>query len=256
MGVTPTPEVLAEGGFVVVAINHPGENAFDRSRVDELSLAAERPVDNKRVIDFMLDSWPDGAKIDRDHIGEFGFSRGGYTTLAVIGGTPDYRRGAGRCPRDLNEGQCNLFRKYEFIPEREATYDPRIKAAVIGDPANSIFFGEHDLKGITIPVQVWASERGGAGELVDVGPGARACGCRGHAGHDFRVSHFGYPGHGTNDGDRGLATAADEIHVHLCEMLSQVRRRDDVGADCCGRQIHGLDPGGLVAWGVGGMHPG
>jgi predicted dienelactone hydrolase len=161
-----TAEVLADGGFVVVAINHPGENAFDRSRVDELSLAAERPVDNKRVIDFMLDSWPDRAKIDQDHIAEFGFSRGGYTTLAVIGGTPDYRRGAGRCPRDLNEEQCNLFRKYEVIPERRATYDPRIKAAVIADPANSILFGEDDLKGISVPVQVWASGRGGAGVSV------------------------------------------------------------------------------------------
>jgi predicted dienelactone hydrolase len=90
-----TAEVLADGGFVVVAIYHPGENAFDRSRVDDLSLAAERLVDNKRLIDFMLDSWSDGSKIDRDHIGLFGFSRGGYTTLAAIGGTPDYRRGAG-----------------------------------------------------------------------------------------------------------------------------------------------------------------
>lgn len=34
------------------------------------------------------------------------------------------------------------------------------------DPANSIFFGEDDLKGISIPVQLWASERGGAGVSV------------------------------------------------------------------------------------------
>jgi len=101
-----TVEVLADGGFVVAAINHPGENAFDRSRVDELSVAAERPVDNKRLLDFMIDGWPDGSKIDR-HLGEFGFSRGGYTALAVIGDTPDYGRGAGRCPRDLNEEQCD-----------------------------------------------------------------------------------------------------------------------------------------------------
>jgi predicted dienelactone hydrolase len=161
-----TAEVLADGGVVVAAINHPGENAFDRSRVDELSLAPERPADNKRLIDFMVDNWPEGAKIDREHIGEFGFSRGGYTTLAVIGGTPDYSRGAGRCPRDLNEGQCILFRRYEVIPARMPTYDPRIRAAVVADPANSIFFGEDDLKEISIPVQVWASERGGAGVSV------------------------------------------------------------------------------------------
>jgi predicted dienelactone hydrolase len=44
-----TAEVL-DGAFVVAAINHPGENAFDSSRVDELSLAPERPADTKRLI--------------------------------------------------------------------------------------------------------------------------------------------------------------------------------------------------------------
>jgi hypothetical protein len=43
----------------------------------------ERIVDNKGVIDFMLNSWPDKSKIDRDHLGQFGFSRG-YTP------TPSY----------------------------------------------------------------------------------------------------------------------------------------------------------------------
>jgi predicted dienelactone hydrolase len=157
-----TATALADAGFVAVAINHPGENAFDESRIDELFFfALERPGDTKRLIDFMLEAWPNAPKLDRDRVGHFGFSRGGYTTLAVIGGTPDPRRGAGRCPRHLSEGQCELFRKYEVVPDRPLTHDPRIKAAVIADPGPTFLFGPGDLKDIRIPVQLWSSGLGG-----------------------------------------------------------------------------------------------
>jgi predicted dienelactone hydrolase len=94
-----TAASLADAGFVVVAISHPGDNANDRSRVDDVSIALSRPVDVRRVIDFILGAWPDAAKIDRERIGIYGFSRGGYTGLAVIGGQPNFARGAARCAR-------------------------------------------------------------------------------------------------------------------------------------------------------------
>jgi predicted dienelactone hydrolase len=49
-------EALADAGFVVAAINHPADSGPDMSRADELSALTERPVDIKRLIDFMLDS--------------------------------------------------------------------------------------------------------------------------------------------------------------------------------------------------------
>jgi predicted dienelactone hydrolase len=49
-----TAEALADAGFVVVAINHPGDTATDMSRSDDLSTLVERPTDIKRLIDFML----------------------------------------------------------------------------------------------------------------------------------------------------------------------------------------------------------
>jgi predicted dienelactone hydrolase len=42
------------------------------------------------------------------------------------------------------------------------THDRRIKAAVVADPV-SVFFTAEGLAGITIPVQLWASEKGGDG---------------------------------------------------------------------------------------------
>jgi predicted dienelactone hydrolase len=160
--ILPRPSLTP--GFVAVAINHPGENAFDQSRIDELFFFTfERPADTKRLIDFMLDAWPNAHKLDRERVGHFGFSRGGYTSLAVIGGTPDPRRGAGRCPRDLNTGQCESFRKNEVVRDRTSTHDPRVKAAVIADPGPTFLFGPGDLKDIRIPVQLWSSGRGGRG---------------------------------------------------------------------------------------------
>jgi predicted dienelactone hydrolase len=56
-----TVETLADAGFVVAAINHPGDNATDTSRTDDLSVLIERPADIKRLVDFMLGAWPDAS---------------------------------------------------------------------------------------------------------------------------------------------------------------------------------------------------
>src|SRR5262245_1599660 len=40
-----TAAALADAGFVVAAIDHPGDNAADRSRIDTLSILIDRPAD-------------------------------------------------------------------------------------------------------------------------------------------------------------------------------------------------------------------
>jgi predicted dienelactone hydrolase len=84
-----TAAMLADAGFVVAAVNHPGDNTTDRSRSDTLSILLDRPTDIRRLTDFMLDAWPEASKLDRERIGFFGFSRGAYTGLviAVAGST-------------------------------------------------------------------------------------------------------------------------------------------------------------------------
>ena len=54
-----TAAALADAGFVVAAVDHPGDNAADRSRIDTLSILVDRPVDIRRLTDFMLDAWPE-----------------------------------------------------------------------------------------------------------------------------------------------------------------------------------------------------
>src|SRR4051812_25091548 len=44
-----TAAALADAGFVVAAIDHPGDNAADRSRIDTLSILSDRPTDIRRL---------------------------------------------------------------------------------------------------------------------------------------------------------------------------------------------------------------
>jgi predicted dienelactone hydrolase len=156
-----TAETLADAGFVVAAINHPGDNGSDPSRSSNLSVFIERPADIKRLIDFMLGAWPEAARIDRQRIGFFGFSRGGYTGLVVVGGNPDFRRALALCPEGSTSRLCEQIRQDDAATQ-PFTHDPRIKAAVIVDPL-AIFFAPDSFTGVTIPVQLWASARGGDG---------------------------------------------------------------------------------------------
>ncbi len=56
-------ETLADAGFIVAAIDHPGDTFSDMSRATEPSEFVERPMDIKRLIDYMLSSYRDASRI-------------------------------------------------------------------------------------------------------------------------------------------------------------------------------------------------
>lgn len=160
-----TAEALADAGFVVAAINHPGDNAVSATRTRDISVAVKRPTDIKRLIDFMLGPWSDSAKIDAQRIGFFGHSRGGYTGLVLAGADPDFKRAAAECGEGASSNSnspCALFKGDTKLPDAPLTHDARIKALVLADPAFTFLLGENELKPVTQPVQLWSSELGGA----------------------------------------------------------------------------------------------
>ncbi|WGD49317.1 dienelactone hydrolase family protein [Bradyrhizobium sp. CB1650] len=159
-----TAEVLADAGFVVVALDHPVDaGGGDMSRADTLAALTERPADIPRLIDYLLTAWPDHAKLDGEHIGLFGFSRGGYTGLVVAGANPNLRKAIALCPEDSRKPSCAELRRNE-IPTQAFAHDPRVKALVIADPAFGPLFDRDGLENVKIPIQLWASTLSGEGK--------------------------------------------------------------------------------------------
>ena len=153
-------ETLADAGFVVAAVNHPGDTGSDKSRSDNLSAFVERPADIRRLVGHMLGAWAAAPKIDPERIGFFGFSRGGYTGLVLIGANPDWAKASEFCQQSSHV--CEQIRRKEF-PAQPLAHDPRIRAAVVVDPFGGLLFTAESLSAVKAPVQLWASELGGDG---------------------------------------------------------------------------------------------
>lgn len=117
-----TEEALADAGFIVAAINHPGDTTSDSSRRDTLPVWGSRPADIVRLLDFMLNDWKDMAAIDPAKVGFFGFSLGGFTGLVRMGTKPDFARVAGLCKETT--GACAQLHNGETPPD--PIQDPRV----------------------------------------------------------------------------------------------------------------------------------
>lgn len=180
-----TAAALADAGFVVAAINHPGDSAKDNARSDGLPVLLSRPADMIRLIDFVLSDWKDKSVVDPARIGLFGFSMGGCTGLALIGAAPDYARVARGCTA------ATKFCEQVRSETRSPPTDPRVRAAVIADPPSG-FFTKDNLATIKIPLQFWRVEL--ATPTVDVDPQGTARVARGLPGrsdiHNVPASHF------------------------------------------------------------------
>ncbi len=164
LGHHDTAEALADSGFVVVAINHPHANHADMSRANGLGALIGRPVDIKRTLDFMLNNFPDSAKIDSQRIGFYGFSQGGYTGLVLVGAKPDFSKLGPRCsnPKAVGCPQAKQSRPPQESPlPQTLMHDPRIRAMVVADPLSVVFQTVDSVEDVTIPLQLWGSELGG-----------------------------------------------------------------------------------------------
>jgi predicted dienelactone hydrolase len=153
-----TAEALADAGFVVASINHPGDSVSDSSRRDTLSVWGSRPADIVRLLDFVLNTWKDRAVIDPAKVGFFGFSLGGATGLVLMGTRPDFARVASFCKETT--GACAQLHNGETPPD--PIQDARIRTAVIVDPAPGVLTREN-LAAVKVPFQFWRSQFGGPG---------------------------------------------------------------------------------------------
>jgi predicted dienelactone hydrolase len=154
-----TALALAQAGFVVAALTHPGDNNRDESKFIEAPV--RRPREVSRLVDYMLTDWPEHDRVDPNRIGAFGFSSGGFTALVLVGGVPDMKREAEFCAQYPQDWPCRMASDHKSGASASSTpplawaHDDRIKAAVIAAPALGPTFTQTGLAGVHVPIQLW-----------------------------------------------------------------------------------------------------
>jgi predicted dienelactone hydrolase len=140
-----TAEFLADAGFAVVSLNHTQDSvlSYNDKSVSDISPFLVRPIDIKRVMDWLMIHPQAGLDIDRNRIGFFGFSSGGYTGLVLAGAAPDFHHPEFPCLEKIP--LCQEMSDNN-IPPHPAGYEPRIKAFVLADPL-SFFCGQEHVGG-------------------------------------------------------------------------------------------------------------
>lgn len=153
-----TALALARAGFVVAAVSHTGDTYDDRSRALRIT---ERPGHLVHLIDYALEGWRGAGGIDPARIGAFGFSAGGFTVLAAIGGEPDLSLLPRHCAEHPHFYDCQITRTTGAVAptvRAPVAHDPRIRSAVIAAPALGFAFTPQGLSKVTIPIQLWRAE--------------------------------------------------------------------------------------------------
>ena len=167
-------EALAAHGYVVAAVNHPGNNGAEKYTVEGFSMWWERARDLTEVINGMLADAEFGAHIDPKRIGAAGFSLGGYTMIEIAGGITDARGFVQYCDSKPADAICSSppefptlvqdFRKLiqehpEALEHSGDSYrDPRVRSVFAMAPALGPAFPAAGLKKISIPVEIVAGE--------------------------------------------------------------------------------------------------
>jgi len=166
---------LASRGYIVVGVNHPGNNAMEPYTVQGFSLWWQRAKDLSTVLDDILADPEFGPHVDRQRIGGAGFSLGGYTMIELAGGRTSRGHYAETCRAAPDQVSCkpppefpDLIAKSNALAATDMAYakalreagasyrDSRIRAIFAMAPALGPAFAPASLKTIAIPVAIVA----------------------------------------------------------------------------------------------------
>lgn len=101
---------LADQGYIVAAVNHPGSTTHDRSPQAAAQLW-QRPVDLRRVIEAVVAQPGKFGAVAPQRIAVVGHSLGGWTALEIAGARFDPERFAEDCKAHAQLASCNVYRQ-------------------------------------------------------------------------------------------------------------------------------------------------
>lgn len=165
---------LAQRGYVVAAISHPGTSTWSRDP-DVTRQLWERPKDISRVIDHVTTS-PDLADlVDPERVFMAGHSLGGFTAVALAGARYDAAGLAQFCAGAPGELACGILAGWKIAqtPEdrdrMEADLsDPRIKAFAVLDLGGTQSFSASSIRRIDRPMLVFGAPIMNSGLTLDI----------------------------------------------------------------------------------------
>jgi predicted dienelactone hydrolase len=174
---------LAARGYVVAAVNHPGNNALEEYAAEGFLVWWERARDLSMAIDFVLRDPTLSATIDARRIGAIGFSLGGYTMFEIAGARTNPALFQEYCRSAEAEGCVdppefpNLFARWAELqktnPSLQAATrragdsyrDARVRAAFAIAPALGPALIPDSVRRVSIPIHILA---GDADQIVPV----------------------------------------------------------------------------------------
>jgi predicted dienelactone hydrolase len=179
---------LASRGYVVAAVNHPGNNALEAYTAEGFLLWWERARDLTTMIDLLLQDRDFARTIDPRRIGAVGFSLGGYTVIEIAGARTEPALFRKFCRSAEAEGCAdppefpNLFKRWDELEANNASFqlavsqsgrsyrDSRIRSVFAIAPALGHAFIPGSLRRLAIPVAIVA---GVDDRVVPVGSNAQ-----------------------------------------------------------------------------------
>lgn len=169
-GMTWIAAKLAEAGFIVAGTNHPGTTSGDSTPQDTPKIW-ERTNDLSNIASGLVDDTIWKASISQGNIGVLGFSLGGAAAMEISGLRADLDSFVRYCEDHSDMMDCRWFaggRGYVndeavSVPKldlhtvdkgrfEQSNRDPRIKAAVLVDPALATVIQPESIKDTAIPL--------------------------------------------------------------------------------------------------------
>lgn len=167
---------LVARGYIVAAVDHPGNNATAPQTVAGVALTWLRAGDLSRTIDAVLADPRFGARIDRAQIAAAGFSVGGNSVLELAGATSDLTALHAYCAKKPQTQVCSgqasnmpgIVQKSQALALTDPAYrealthagdsyrDPRVKAVFAMAPAAGPELTTASLQAIAIPIEIIA----------------------------------------------------------------------------------------------------
>jgi predicted dienelactone hydrolase len=108
---------MARNGYIVVAVDHPGNNTVDKMTIAGAALWWNRADDLRIALKAMEGDPATGPHLDMARIGAAGHSAGGFTTLVLAGARVDRGHFVQFCAAHPTDGVC--------LPQRELAISPQ-----------------------------------------------------------------------------------------------------------------------------------